>query len=47
MVHLICMTDAAPNRRLRKEEKTMELAAFLMCVSVVLGVFLQLNERSW
>jgi len=25
----------------------MEIAAFLMCVSVALGIFLQVNERAW
>jgi hypothetical protein len=34
--------DAYPRRSI-----TMEIAAFLMCVSVALGIFLQFDERAW
>jgi hypothetical protein len=47
LAHLICTTDAAPTRRAREEEKTMEIAAFVMFVTAIVGIVQQFDEARW
>ena len=40
------MMQIAPRRR-PNEEKVMEIAAFLMCAAVVMGILQQFDRQTW
>jgi hypothetical protein len=44
--HLTLRIRSAPTRRHRRR-RVMEIAAFVMCISVVMGVFQQFDQNSW
>jgi hypothetical protein len=44
--HLTLRIRSAPTRRHRRR-RVMEIAAVVMCISVVMGVFQQFDQNSW